>query len=255
MPVGEIRETPASPLTDHYQLRSWWDRYGLLAGITSSTLDFTLGGSPPVGHARQCWDAFLAQYRDQFTAVIAGYQCHGARVLLHQKPGPGLTLAPETDGHVTAAPGVLLAVTVADCVPVYLAAADGSVVGLIHAGWRGIAAGIVEVGIERLRTATADRSTAHVSHCGIAICGSCYEVGPEVVTAVAGRRASASESLDLRATIAQRLRVAGVHEVTLSPWCTAHDGGRFHSHRASRGRAGRMLAYVGRSLDPPPLSR
>jgi copper oxidase (laccase) domain-containing protein len=85
-------------------------------------------------------------------------------------------------------------------------------------------------------------------HCGISICGDCYEVGPEVFLGVTGRPADGKQRLDLREAIGWRARRAGVERVTRSPWCTAHDRDRFYSHRASAGADGRMLAYLGRPL-------
>jgi copper oxidase (laccase) domain-containing protein len=143
---------------------------------------------------------------------------------------------------------VLLAVSVADCVPVYLTAPAAGAIALLHAGWRGTAAGILEAGIEVLERHAAVSRSDIVMHCGVSICGSCYEVGPEVILNVTGRSVDNPERLDLRAELARRAERAGVTEVTISPHCAAHDGGRFHSHRASGGRAGRMIAYLGRPL-------
>lgn len=251
MTTPELRETLVTPAprgVERYELPTWRSRFGIVAGITSRPSDFTLAGARPAGAPADHWAAFHAEHETTFPSVQTGYQCHGVHVLTHRVRPRGLVTSPDTDGHVTALCGVLLTVTVADCVPVYLAASDGTAVGLLHAGWRGIAAGIIEHGIAAFCSAAHSSARDIVSHCGVAICGICYEVGPEVVQQVLGERTAGSTGLDLRRAVAARLVNAGVSEVTLSPWCTVHDTGRFHSHRAAGGRAGRMLAYAGRPL-------
>jgi copper oxidase (laccase) domain-containing protein len=133
-------------------------------------------------------------------------------------------------------------------VPVYLAVPGSGWLGLVHAGWRGIASGIVEGGLQRLVDLSGCAVSDIIMHCGVSICGSCYEVGPEVASAVSGRRVEGAEQLDLRAAAARRAMDLGVRRVTCSPWCTAHDESRFYSHRRSHGSDGRMVAYLGRPL-------
>ena len=149
------------------------------------------------------------------------------------------------DGWVTTSPGVLLTVTVADCVPVYLAV-PGKGVALLHAGWRGTAAGILGRGVERLLAATGASAADASMHCGIAICGECYEVGSEVMTDC-GHSADGPGPwhLDLRHTLAEQAARLGIRRVSISSHCSAHDRSSFYSHRASRGTDGRMVAYLG----------
>jgi copper oxidase (laccase) domain-containing protein len=82
-------------------------------------------------------------------------------------------------------------------------------------------------------------------HCGVGICGECYEVGSEVAVRFGF---TDSVHLDLRATLARQARELGIQEVSISPWCSAEGRDRFFSHRASGGRDGRMIAYLGRPL-------
>jgi copper oxidase (laccase) domain-containing protein len=80
-------------------------------------------------------------------------------------------------------------------------------------------------------------------HCGVGICGDCYEVGSEV----ADRFGLAGAShLDLRDLLAQQAHGLGIRDISVSPWCSAEGRDRFFSHRASGGRDGRMVAYLGR---------
>jgi hypothetical protein len=177
---------------------------------------------------------------------VAGRQIHGAVVRWQEGAFDGWLLADGVDGHATGAAGVLLAVSVADCIPVYLADRRRRAHGLLHAGWRGTAAGVLEAAIAQFSTRAAISTSDIVIHCGVGICGACYEVGPEVILNVTGRAAAAAERLDLRAELTRRAARLGVADMTVSPHCTAHESPRFHSHRASGGRAGRMVAYLGR---------
>ena len=152
------------------------------------------------------------------------------------------------DGHATAARGVLLSITVADCVPVYLAAPQQGAVALVHAGWRGVAAGILERAVDLIKRHAFVRAADIVMHCGVGICGECYEVGAEVLSCFTGQAETGHRTVDLRAILAEQARQLGVGEISVSPWCSAHDHARFFSHRASAGRDGRMVAYLGRPL-------
>ena len=92
----------------------------------------------------------------------------------------------EADGLVTAEPGVVLAVLTADCAPVLLADPAAGVVGAVHAGWRGLAAGVVEAGVAAMAELGADPA-ACTGLVGPAVGGCCYEVGPDVRAAVGDR--------------------------------------------------------------------
>jgi len=130
-------------------------------------------------------------------------QVHGAEVRFHGPGAPGLHLADPCDGHVTDAVCALLTVATADCVPVFAVAPDARAVAIVHAGWRGVAAGILERGLEEM-VAAGGRAEDTVMHCGVSICGNCYEVGPEVISAVTGRRVPGPTRLDLRNELAAR---------------------------------------------------
>jgi YfiH family protein len=133
-----------------------------------------------------------------------------------------------------------MAVTVADCVPVFVAHPSGAAAAL-HSGWRGTAAGITSRAIELL----VDQGFAAHDlrlHCGPAICGKCYEVSADVYGQLTGRQVTAPAPVDLRALIADQARALGVREISVSPLCTRCDNDRFYSHRA--GDAGRQLGVI-----------
>ena len=243
VPVGDAA-VPRMELID------WAESHGVVAGITTRAHGFSLGlwSDEPVGQVMTRWRAFRAELRTGFPAMVLSHQVHGADVRWHDHRVDGWHILDGVDGHGTRERGVLLTVTVADCVPVYLCVPGKGAVALLHAGWRGTAAGVLARGAELVRQYAFARAGDIVMHCGVAICGECYEVGSEVVQALTGRAADAAERVDLRALLVHQARALGIQDITVSPWCSAHDRERFFSHRASGGSDGRMVAYLGRRL-------
>lgn len=231
-----------------YAVPSWRERFGLAAGLATGPprVDFGLQSPRAAAEVLQRWLALPDAVGGGFAGVAVSRQIHEAHIARHERAHNGLLVQQGFDGHVSSVAGVLLALTVADCVPVYLTAPGAAAWGLIHAGWRGVAGGIVEAGVSSVAELAGCRPGDIVMHCGISICGDCYEVGSEVVAAVTGRRVSGTARLDLRRVIAERAGRLGLSEVTVSDWCTAHHADRYYSHRASGGSAGRMAAYLGR---------
>ena len=182
-----------------------------------------------------------------FGAHVLGNQVHETRVLWHDRASPGWTQIEAVDGHATAAPGLMLYVTVADCVPVYLVSRRSGSIALLHAGWRGVAGRILERGVEALSHNDGSSPSDIVMHCGVSICRDCYEVGSEVIAALGLQGNSQGKAqADLFAALGDQGRTLGIQEISTSGWCSAHDRSRFFSHRASGGSDGRMVAYLGR---------
>ncbi|TLX23137.1 peptidoglycan editing factor PgeF [Thermomonas fusca] len=158
---------------------------------------------------------------------------------------------PEADAAVTATPGVVLAILTADCLPVVLAARDGSEVAAAHAGWRGLCAGVLEATVAAMRT-PPDQLVAWL---GPAAGPQAYEIGAEVFEAFTARDARARMAflptrpghwkVDLYMLARQRLLDAGVTDVHGGGLCTISDPSRFFSHRRD-GRSGRIatLAWI-----------
>lgn len=208
---------------------------------TRATGSFGLGSIEPVGTVMERWSALQAALAVQgIERLASAHQVHGAGVSRHGAGWQGWLRQQGVDGHVSTVPGTALAVTVADCTPVFLAHPGGAIAAL-HAGWRGTAGRIVDVGLDLLEQLGFPASEC-VSHLGPAICGACYEVGPEVLTAVTGRAASGKGQLDVRAILAEQLERRGVAVVTTSGACTRCHNDRFFSHRA--GDAGRQLGVI-----------
>jgi YfiH family protein len=181
-------------------------------------------------------------------------QVHGARVVELDGEAEGGGTPPEADAAIARAPGVVLAILSADCLPVLLAADDGSEIAAIHAGWRGLAAGVIESAIERLRT-PRDRLRAWL---GPAIGPGAYEVGDDVrdamlrwrsTAAAAFRRNGSKWHCDLEALARMRLSALGVSRVSGGTRCTYSEPGTFYSFRRE-GRTGRMASVLWRSGEP-----
>ncbi len=175
-------------------------------------------------------------------------QVHGARVATVTSSTPLGAELVDVDAAVTTATDRALGVLTADCVPVLLAA-DGAI-GAVHAGRRGLVAGVVPAALERLAALGAAPATV-VAAIGPAIRGCCYEVPgalrDQVVAEHPGARATttwSSPALDLPAAVADQLTEAGVGRVDDVGVCTRCDPqARFFSHRADPG-TGRALGLV-----------
>ena len=212
----------------------------------------------------RCGDApeAVRHNRDQLVDALALpsvpcwlQQVHGVDVVRFERPAGVVELAhePVADAAVTSTPGVVLAVLTADCLPVVFAARDGSEVGAAHAGWRGLADGVLE------RTVTAMRSDPAGLQVwlGPAAGPARYEIGAEVrevfVTHAAEAEAAFTATrpghwrVDLYALARQRLRAAGVApaQVYGGDLCTMADAAAFYSHRRDRS-TGRMATLVWR---------
>lgn len=179
-------------------------------------------------------------------------QVHGTGVVRFEAP-PTAGDEPVADAAVTSVPGVVLAILTADCLPVLLAARDGGEIAAAHAGWRGLAAGMLEATVAAMRTPPADL----VAWLGPAAGPAAYEIGEEVRDAFVQRDAGAAAAftatrpghwrVDLYALARRRLAACGVRAVHGGQHCTISDPGRFFSHRRD-GRSGRMatLAWISR---------
>src|SRR5207245_11332464 len=189
--------------------------------------------------------ALLAAFGARIPSVAMARQVHGRDVDWDESLPEGWLILDGIDGHATAERGVLLTVTVADCIPVYLAVPQKGAMALVHAGWRGTADGILEQAVELLKWRGFAKGGDIVMHCGVGICGRCYEVGSEVAVRFG---LTGTVQLDLREVLTRQARNLGIDEITISPWCSAEGRDRFFSHRGSRGRDGRMVAYLGRPL-------
>ena len=173
-------------------------------------------------------------------------QVHGTGVAVVDGPQQGPV--PDVDALVTATPGLVLCVLVADCVPVLLADPVAGVVAAVHAGREGVRQGVVPAALAAM-TRLGARPGDVTALLGPAVCGACYEVPAamqaelaRVVPGAAVRTRKGTPGLDLRAGLDARLRAAGVPEVVHDPRCTVEDP-RLFSHRRD-GVTGRQAGLV-----------
>ncbi len=247
-PDPVVRESAVASDPPLYAHPEWADRFPWAFAATTGRgnaaepFDLGLFGATPVGTSMRRWRAVARAAGCARTAHAR--QVHGARLLRHAEGAPGFLVSDGYDGHLTREPGVLLAVSIADCVPVFLLSRRGRAVALLHAGWRGVAAGVLERGVAALCEMAGAEPAELSVHLGPAICGACYEVGPEVHEALGLRPPDRNTPIDLRAVLAGRALSLGVPraEVTRSSWCTRCGDSPFFSHRG--GDAERQMALL-----------
>ncbi len=202
-------------------------------------------------------DAAVSENRQRLAAaldfepgqVVFARQVHGTDLFLHHAPPFACSFSGdsnekeqanvlEADGHVLRQPGAAALVFVADCLPVALAGAEG--VAMMHAGWRGLAGGILGAGAEAVGATSAAIGP------GIGPC--CYEVGEEVLGAFGdlGEGIADGRMLDLPEVARRLLARAGVERVESAGLCTSCEQELFFSHRRDEGRTGRQagLAWI-----------
>lgn len=222
-----------------------FESWGIGAFTTTRAAgSFSLSADEPVRVVMQRWTALQDDLNSDAMSVATVRQVHGTRVIIHDGGWTGFLRAGEADGQIASARGVALAVTVADCVPVFIAHESGAV-GLLHSGWRGTAGRIIQDAVSALKRLGLPSSELRI-HLGPAICGRCYEVDADVRAQLTGRPATRPGNVDLRSLIAEHAADLGIQKISMSGECTRCDNGIFFSHRA--GDAGRQAAVIVASL-------
>ena len=184
-------------------------------------------------------------------------QEHGTRVLRAEAVVDGQA----ADAVLTAREGILCQIQTADCLPVLLAHRHGQEVAAAHAGWRGLAAGVLEATVQAMDSSPSEL----MAWIGPCISARQYEVGAELLAAFLGQAPRALHPgiraaftplgkkycVDLPAIASLRLRALGVDTITVDGGCTYSDPARFHSWRRDGKTAGRMVTGICR-LPPQP---
>jgi hypothetical protein len=202
----------------------------------------------------------VAENRRRFAAALGGAQpvwlrqVHGARVLRLTAADLAAPL-PDADAAWTDQPGIACTVQVADCLPVLFAAPDGRAVAAAHAGWRGLAGGVLDETVAALCEGTGVEPAGLLAWLGPCIGPEAFEVGPEVRAAF---EADAQHlryqprpdgdprwRADLAALARARLQRLGLAQISDGRWCTVSTPSRFFSYRRD-GRTGRFAAAVWR---------
>jgi YfiH family protein len=201
---------------------------------------FSLSGPDPVGEVMSRWTGLQDQLSPFARRTVIGRQVHGSNVITHRGGWEGLLRTGEADGHLAAERGIVLTVSIADCVPIFMAHPSG-IVGLLHSGWRGTVGRIVDAGINAFGRLGLPPDELKV-HLGPAICGRCYEVSADVRAQLTGQPVNRAGNVDLRSLIAEHARELGVSDISVSPDCTKCDNDRYFSHRA--GDTGRQIGVI-----------
>ncbi len=233
-----------------------------LGGCSPPPFDSLNLGNPSGSPIQDDYDRIWANYRTLLTAI----DCPGeAPLRVHQVHGCGVVEARShtafdvncrADAIVSDDPARPVSVRIADCVPVLLASANGRCVAAIHAGWRGIVAGVVPGALASLMRIAANRSAADViAAIGPSIGPGAFEVGPEVLdefekllgnNAPIRRVPGGKGYVDLREAIRLQLVAAGVGaaRIDTTDCCTFRDVHEFFSHRRDNGITGRLAAII-----------
>lgn len=220
------------------------------APYDSLNLAFTVGDDPVAVRANRA--ALRAAVAPGAVAVCWAEQVHGADVATVPDSAAGGMAdggVPAVDALVTATPGLLLCVRVADCLPVLFADPGAGVIGAAHAGRRGLAAGVLRNTVSAMEALGASRAGIRAV-VGPGICGRCYEVpaalAAEIGALIPGSRAvtrTGTPSLDLPAAAHVLLSGLGLASVDVVDECTAEHPDRWYSYRRAH-RTGRFVGYV-----------
>jgi polyphenol oxidase len=219
------------------------DDWGMRAFMTTRHAGtFSTSSDESVSVVLGRWHALQQQlFGDaDFGRLATARQVHGGRVLLHDGAWEGWLRGPAADGHAALGRGTAFAVSIADCVPVFIGHPSGAT-ALLHSGWRGTEANILAKAVALLRTGGVSAADLRVV-LGPAICGRCYEVSPDVYGRLTGRAVDAPTCVDLRGIIAEQAAALGIRDVRADDRCTRCDNDVFFSHRA--GEAGRQVGVL-----------
>ncbi|HWE94270.1 MAG TPA: peptidoglycan editing factor PgeF [Tepidisphaeraceae bacterium] len=228
-----------------------------LGGISPAPFDSMNLGNPNGCEIQDDYDRIWENYRRLQQAAGCAleqpcrvHQVHGSAVVRVRRGEP-FDNAAKADAIVSDDPSRVASIRVADCVPVLIAGSDGKIVAAVHAGWRGVIAGIVARALGEMGTNSRDC----VAAIGPCIGGEAFEVGPEVLeefTRVFGpeapfhRRPDGKGLVDLREAVRRQLLAANVpaQRIDVTDRCTFRDSGEFFSHRRDNGVTGRMAAVI-----------
>jgi YfiH family protein len=237
---------------------------GRAGGVSVAPFDGLNLRPPALGGEGMDEAAAVLENQRRFTVALGAQpawldQVHGADVvrLTVEHLEPGATL-PRADASICTVPGIACTVLVADCLPVLLCSTDGRAVGAAHAGWRGLAGGVIDHTVAALCEAADCAPDQVLAWLGPCIGPRAFEVGADVLQAFGVDPAQPDQTLfrpspradgslrwraDLVALARRRLAALGVGQVSGGGWCTVEGGSRFFSFRRD-GRTGRMAAGI-----------
>lgn len=220
---------------------------------------FFTAASLELGDDRHEWESVARQIGVDVERVLLVRQVHGATVSAARRGRPSPWTRPEADVIVSDDPSSAIAVRVADCAPVLLADCRIGVVSAAHAGWRGTVQGAAASAVRAMRESFGSNPADLVAAIGPCLGACCGEVGPEVVAAFrdAGHPAVSvarwftagtgdRSYLDLSLANRDQVEAAGVpaSQIHVAGLCTKSFAGVFHSYRAAKEHAGRMVGII-----------
>ncbi len=232
-----------------------------LGGVSGPPFDSLNLGNPNGCDAQDALDHIAANYRRLQSAANCGgrqlcrvHQVHGS-VVARVVRGEDFNNSTKADALLSDDPTRVMSVRVADCVPILLCTADGRSVGAVHAGWRGVVAGVVGAAIAELKRGNHGARAEPIAAIGPCIGSDSFEVGAEVLDAFASvfgeaaptrRLANGKGAVDLPAAVRLQLIEAGVSDgnIDTTDRCTYRDSDEFFSHRREKGVTGRMAAII-----------
>ena len=240
-------------------------RQGGVSAAPFNSLNLRPHGLPALADGRASDDeAAVLENQRRFAAALDARpvwlnQVHGIDVVRlgagHLRPGSALPVA---DASICTEPGIGCTVLVADCLPVLLCSSNGRAVGAAHAGWRGLAGGVIDNTLAALCAAAGCRPDQVLAWLGPCIGPQAFEVGADVLQAFGQSLQAPDPTLfafqarpdgsprwraNLVALARRRLAALGVLQISGGQWCTASDASRFFSFRRD-GRTGRIAAAV-----------
>ncbi|MCC6462694.1 MAG: peptidoglycan editing factor PgeF [Saprospiraceae bacterium] len=223
-------------------------RHGGVSPAPYASLNLGKSTDDDPAHVVENRRRFCAALGVEPAALAWSRQVHGAEVRWATAPGA----AEGFDALITRSPGVVLAVSVADCTPVLVFDPVRGAVAAIHAGWRGAAAGIIGNTLAEMATRFGTRGADCLAYVGTCIDECSFEVGPEVAAAfdAAFQRFDAGRDryfVDLKKVCAAQLQACGLPEqhIEISPFSTVLHNHDYFSHRLEKGSTGRMMAVIG----------
>lgn len=231
-----------------------------IGGASITPFDSLNLGNPQGQPIQDEWPRINENYRRLLVAAGLGgrdrcwvHQVHGGDVVLARQAFE-FSNGARADALVSDDPDRVLTVRVADCAPVLIASEDGSAVAAVHAGWRGVIAGVVPNALRELQRV---HNAVYLAAIGPCISACAFEVGPEVVEqfkSMFGTNAPVQSNgngngkgqVDLRRAIAMQLGQCGISidRIDTTDRCTHRDIDEFFSHRRERGQTGRMAALI-----------
>lgn len=230
-----------------------------VGGISSAPFDSLNLGNPQGAEVQDDWNRIAENYRRFQNAIGAGgrercwvHQVHGGDVVVVRRDHE-FSQGARADALLSDDPNRLLSIRVADCVPILIATNDGRVVAAVHAGWRGVIAGVVPNAIREIRRFSDQPLLAAIGPC---ISQPSFEVGAEVLDQfeekfsvepeLVQRNGNGKGHVDLPGAVKLQLYGAGVttDRVDALDCCTYRDAQEFFSHRREKGLTGRMAALI-----------